>query len=157
MCGLKNYIEDLMKVLPEGQKDILNQYLNVGDQSSSDTTESALEAKINELLKQVGQGQMTMQLRPQDGQTNSEDYNQTLREIVADFNTLYTESGRLDALITNHKQLTNSVLATLAKNIKQLEAHIDSINLLADNTEGYGTASKETFSDASMMESDRDT
>jgi hypothetical protein len=152
---MKTYIEDLLKILPEGQKNILNQYLKIEGQSTAGEADSVLESNIARLLEQAGQGQMTMQIRKQDGQTNSEDYNQTLREIVADFNTLYTESNRLDALITNHKQLSNSILASLAKNIKQLEARIDAINLLADNTEGFGTASKESFSDASMVESDR--
>ena len=161
--SVKNYIENYEALLPESQKERLQGFLNVGavpvTQGTDPTAEGQLEEQIREMMAQLGQGRMTMKLRLQEegGQTNSDSYNLTMSEVIEDLKTLYEESNLLDALITNHQQLNKSIVANLEKDIKRLEARIDSMNLLADNVEGYGTASKENFADESLFEADRET
>ena len=104
-----------------------------------------IEERIRELLSQIGQQKMTMQLRLQGEETDSEAYNLTMREIVADLNSLYVESNLLDRLIVNHEQLNKAIIGNLYKDLRKIENRIDTLNLLADNVEGYGTACRRFF------------
>lgn len=159
---MNNYIESYESLLPEEQKKRLQGFLNVEaqpiTQDTDATAEGQLEEQIREMMAALGQGRLTTVLRLQEegGQTNSDSYNLTLAEIIEDLKTLYQESNLLDTLLSNKQQLNKSIIANLEKDIKRLEARIDSMNLLADNIEGYGTASKENFADESLFETDRE-
>ena len=148
---MKTYIESYLSILPKSQKERFTKLIDVGSKPVG-SGEDELEAKIIELLGELGQQKMTMVLRLQGEQTDSESYNQTLKEIIADLNSLYFESNILDSLIINHEQLNKSILTNLQKDLSKLENKIDSLNLLADNVQGYGTACKENFSSLGILE-----
>jgi hypothetical protein len=160
---LKNYIESYKSILTESEQAKLEGFLNVGDQpitsSTGQTAESQLESRINQLLAEIGKSKMTLQLRLQgeEEQTDSSKYNLNLQETITDLNTLYDESNRLDALITNHAMLNKAILSNISKDVSRLKARIDMLNLLADNSQGYGSANRENFDDGSMTEVDRET
>ena len=96
---------------------------------------------------------MTFKFREQSGQTNSDNYNQCLKEIITDLHSVFSESDILDKTITNHHFLNLSVLSQIKKDIKRLEDRIETMNLLADNNEGYVAASHDSFIDGSKHES----
>jgi hypothetical protein len=158
---VKSYIESYESLLNENDKRRLEGLLNVGPKAITSATdskaESGLEAKIKELVAELGKGKMIMQLRLQEegGQTDSESCNLNVQEAIIDLRTLYGESNRIDTLLTNHQQLNKAIISNMQKDIKRLENRIDTLNLLADNVQGYGTASRENFSDESMIETDR--
>lgn len=152
---LESYIKSYLSILPENQRKRFEDLIEVGEHPISGS-EDEIEKRIRELLSQLGQRKMTMQLRLQGEKTDSEAYNQVLREIIADLNSLYIESNILDALIINHEQLNKAILANLYKDLRKLENRIDTLNLLADNVEGYGTACREDFSSPGVIESRED-
>lgn len=153
MTALKSYIESYISILPQEQRERLSGLLNVGPEIFSGTAEET-EARIRELMTQLGQYQIVSNYEPQPEQTNSELYNTTLKNIIADLNTLYDESSLLDTLIFNHKLLNESALGGMQNDIDRLKKKIEALNLIADNVQGYSSAVRDNFSDAGAMETD---
>lgn len=149
---MESYIKSYLSILPESQRKRFEELIDVGEHPVSGS-EGEIEERIRDLLSKIGQQKMTMQLRLQGEETDSEAYNLTMREIVADLNSLYIESNLLDRLIVNHEQLNKAILGNLYKDLRKIENRIDTLNLLADNIEGYGTACREDFSSPGINES----
>lgn len=141
---MDTYIKSYLAVLPESQRKKFESLIDVGDHPVAGSA-AETEKKIRELLSQLGQQKMTMQLRPQGAEIDSKAYNLTMQEIVADLNSLYIDANILDALIINHEQLNKAILGNLYKDLRKLENRIDTLNLLADNVDGFGTATREEF------------
>lgn len=147
------FLEGFSTTLPPSQQERLKNMLNVDEATNGNT--SALESANRELLEKLGKKQPTLKLREHSGQTSSENYNQTMKEILVDLNSLYSESNLLDKIIYNNNKINLSSLEQIKTDIKRIERRINSLNMLADNTEGYSSAQMESFINEELREKDR--
>lgn len=149
---MHNYLEGYLSTLPESQRQILIKFLTT-EEDLSGKSEAELEQTIRDIIENIGYGESVMKYREMSGKTNSSAYNAMLSEIRADLYSLYAESNRTDRLIGNSHQLNLSVLKSIEKELDRIEKKIEVLNLLADNAEGYSSASRDPLIDGSMMES----
>lgn len=151
----KQFLDQFSSTLPASQQTRLQDMISADPKLELNVEE--LETKVRKILERMGHQEPTMELRLQGEKIDSESYNQTLREILADLFSLYYEANLIGSAIYKHDKINVASLEIINEEIKRLERRIDSLNLLADNYEGYSSASREDFDDESKMERDRDT
>lgn len=150
---MSEFLEGFSSILPPSQQERLKNMLDVDKLINGNTAE--LEAANKALLERVGKKQPSMILREQSEQTNSDSYNQTMKEILVDLNSLYSESNLLDRIIHNNNKINLSALEQIKTDMKRIERKIESLNMLADNTEGYSSAQMESFINEELRETNR--
>lgn len=149
-----NFLKSFNSILPPSQQERLKDMMLVDPDPNLSTEQ--LEQEVQNLLSQLGKNSPTMQLRIQSGKTNSLEYNTTLREVLADLSALYHESTLLDAIISNNAKINLSTITEIESEINRIERKIESINLLADNHEGYSSTSRDDFFDEEKRQRSRE-
>jgi hypothetical protein len=149
------YLDKFMSTLPDAQRQQLQRLIE-DQRQEGDMSEQELQAIVEKELADLGKlpEKPYMNVRPQEMQTNSAGYNDTMNEIRRDLNVLFSESSKIDRVIEDHQRLDKAILSNVRKSIRQLEDKITSFELLAKNTEGYVQNVYETFRDKSSLEDD---
>lgn len=148
---MADYLQGYLSILPESQRQKLLSYINK-DQDISGKSDEELTQATEDIIEKIGQATSIMQYREMAGRSNSAEYNSMMAEIYTDLLSLYTESTNIDRVITNNHALNNSILASLHKQLAIIERKLDSLNVLADNNEGFTSAKKESFVDESLYQ-----
>lgn len=148
---MSDYLNGFLAILPEGQRRRLLAFIRTDD-TTTGLSEEELEQAIRDTIDSLARGHSVFTPRRQSGQTNSSEYNLMMREIYTDLYTLYNESNLIDRLVSNTHQLHTSVLQNIEKDIAQMERRIDALAIVADRSEGFLSASSDTFIDNSRFE-----
>lgn len=148
---MSDYLNGFLAILPERQRQRLLAFIRT-DASNEGLSEAELEAAIRDIIGKLAQGQSIFVATEHTGRMNSAMFNKMMREIYTDLFTLYNESNLIDKLINNTHQLNASILKNIEKDIAQMERRIDALAIVADYSEGFLSASTDTFIDNSRYE-----
>ena len=126
------FLNQFIETLPETQKRKLKELLYSQYEKRKLQSEYELQRELEYLLDQLEsrKGKPIFQNRRQSKKLNAESYNQNLEEIFLDLTTLFEASAITDKLLTNHHQLSKSLLMQLQKEIHMLQEKVKVYQIL---------------------------
>jgi hypothetical protein len=153
---MSSFLTDFLVTMPETQKKKLLEILDAKRQMGLLQSEEQFQRELEAFLKELEQYQGTPTFRPiyQDERTNSQRYNQAMEAIAFDLATLFEASNQIDALMTNHQQLSRSMLADIRKKIYSLQDQVQKYQFLLNHSDVFVQAINEDFRVPQYTETD---
>jgi len=127
--------------------DLLTAATNRGEVSSAINYEAKLAQELAELESKLGKPQFKLRNAPYRSITNSANLNDMENKAIAALKILYTELASLLSGIDNYSLLSASRLQAVEDAITRLEHTIDTLEILATNSEGYLESIAYSFSE----------
>jgi hypothetical protein len=149
---LPDYLDKYISTLSDSQQAQM-QKMVVANQDEESTIED-LTNKIEKEILDLGNipSEPVIIIRKQEGRTNSSDYNAVLTEIKNDLVNLFSESAKIDQIITDHERYGKSVLANIEKEIKKIEDKTNIYEIVAFDKDSYSQNIYETFRNRSNFD-----
>lgn len=146
---MPEYLDAYRRILPESERDRLEQLLAVGPPEAQ-----LSEEEIGRIVEDVLSNRLSMKLRPQGEVTDALSLNTTLKELWADLSLLYEQSRQIGQAISSHFSLHSGLLEQIEKGVARLERQLNDVAILADG-QGYSYAVTDSFQDESLTQVDR--
>lgn len=139
----------------ETQKNTILLILDEKRLSGEIKSDEEYEAQLKYLLSLVESGEPMMKVRPQSGQTNPEDFNETYEEVSIDIMTAFSQINTIDRSVNKHQQLNQSIINNLKLNLSKVSDEVSQYERLVD----YMTSEDvtiEAFRDSNSFDTDND-
>lgn len=154
-----SYIDAYISSIPAAQKqNLLNLiYGNVinNEIQTLDQYQSALNIELAQISAGLPTPVFTQYNAPFQSVTNSANYNSMEAQAISALGILYQEANLLDQAIVNYGNVVTGNLSSIEATIANLEKQVDTLELLASNTDGYVTSVYDSFNEANTYRLNR--
>lgn len=141
------YLESYISTLSAKQQEIIKQLLADHGQLEDVQSDAELARELRTRLEKMTETRPTQLFRHQiqTGKIDSRAYNEELKSLYIDLNTLFSESLAIDRALYDHHRLNLSAFTEAQTKLKQIEDKVKLYNLMLDNAQEYVIPMHEDF------------
>lgn len=145
------YLDAYVSSLPEAQRQNLLNLIYGNVLAGSIQTTQQYEASLGQELEQLSAGLPTpifkLRTEPYRGVTHSTNFNAMESQAIAALGILYQEAELLETAISNYGNVIGGNLDSIDATVTSLEKQVDTLELLATNSEGFVASVYDSFSE----------
>jgi hypothetical protein len=141
--------------LYDTQKLILQQILNDKRKAGVIKSDEEYQVEYNYWLRAMESGEPAMKIRPQEEETNPDDFNLTYQELELDMMTAFSQINQVDQAVNKHQQLNQGIMNNLKLSLSKMGDELGQYERLAD----YLSSEQimvESFRDSNSFEGEND-